>query len=47
MLISITKELSGTKTAECNEMIMSNIKSMMNMKAAMQVLRKIQELFLS
>ena len=33
MFISITKELLGTKMAECNETIMSNIKLMMNMKA--------------
>ena len=42
MFISITKELLGIKTAECNEIIMSNIKilMMMNMKAAMQLLKK-------
>ena len=41
MLINITNDLLGTKTAECNEIIMSNIKMMMmNMKAAMQLLKK-------
>ena len=32
MLISITKDLPETKTAECNEIIMPNIKLIMNMK---------------
>ena len=40
MFISITKELPGTKTAECNEITMPNIMLMMNVKAAMQLLKK-------
>ena len=40
MYISITKELLGTKMTESNEIIMSNIKLMMNMNATMQLLKK-------
>ena len=40
MYISITKELPGTKMAESNEIIMSDIKLMMNMNTAMQLLKK-------
>ena len=40
MYISITKELPGTKMAESNEIIMSNIKLMMNMNTVMQLLKK-------
>ena len=34
------KELSGAKMAECNEIIMKDIKQMMNTKGAMQFLKK-------
>ena len=33
--MSMIKELSGAKMAECNEIIMLNIKQMMNIKEAM------------
>ena len=38
-ITSITKELSGTKIAECNE-IMSKIKQIMNTKGAMWLHKK-------
>ena len=34
MFISITKELLGTKTAECDKIFLSNINLMTSMKAA-------------
>ena len=40
MSISITKELLGAKTAECNEIIIFNIKLIMNIKAPIQLLKK-------
>ena len=39
MFTSITKQLLAAKMAECNE-IMSNIKQMMKMKGAVQLLKK-------
>ena len=36
MSTSIRKQLSGIKLAECNEIIISNIKLLMMMKVAMQ-----------